>query len=57
MSNSVNSIRTLGIQLSIANLDAGITKIEKQLPDATVQIDIWRDAVASSVDSSNLAEE
>ena len=57
MSNSANSIRDVGTQLSIANLDAGITKVEKQLPDATVQMDIWRDAVASSVDSSHLTEE
>ena len=57
MSDSVSSIKAVGTQLSIVNLDADISKVEKQLPDATIQIDIWRNAVASSVDSSHLTEE
>ena len=57
MSDSVNSIRAIGAQLSIANLDAGIIKVARQLPDATMQIDIWHNAVASSLDSGNLTEE
>ena len=57
MNDSVNGIRAIGAQLSIANLDAGIIKVARQLPDATMQIDIWHNAVASSLDSGNLTEE
>jgi len=54
MQNSICEIKKIKNNLSIADPKNGVGKAEKQVSDATAQIDIWWDMVKNSLASSTL---